>query len=52
MGYGKTEKPCDSYREWKGQAPLCGNCAWTKDEHKQADSQSNSKEETPNGRSV
>jgi hypothetical protein len=34
MGYGQAEKPCNSYRPWKGQEPLCGNCAWVEREHK------------------
>jgi hypothetical protein len=33
MSYGKTEQPCITYRPWKGQEPLCGNCAWLEDEH-------------------
>lgn len=33
MSYGQTPKPCENYRAWKGQEPLCGNCAWLKKEH-------------------
>jgi crAss001_48 related protein len=34
MSYGRTDVPCKTYRPWKGQEPLCGNCAWTKDEYR------------------
>lgn len=33
MSYGRATKPCAEYRAWRGQEPLCGNCAFTKDEH-------------------
>lgn len=33
MSYGKKEKPCEEYRAWKGQEPLCGICAWSESEH-------------------
>ena len=34
MSYGKAEKPCAEYRAWKGQEPMCGNCAWLETDHK------------------
>ena len=34
MSTGKSEVPCNDYRAWKGQEPLCGNCAWFEKEHK------------------
>jgi hypothetical protein len=33
MSYGKADKPCASYRPWKGEEPLCGNCGWEQREH-------------------
>ena len=33
MSDGNHEEPCEKYREWKGQEPLCGKCAWTPEYH-------------------
>ena len=33
MSDGKNKEPCMKYRPWKGQEPLCGNCAWLGTEH-------------------
>jgi hypothetical protein len=34
MSAGKNDICCNKYRPWKGQEPLCGNCAWNKEDHK------------------
>lgn len=33
MSYGQREEPCNQFRAWKGQEPLCGNCAWIEKDH-------------------
>ena len=33
MSFGQSEHTCNDYRAWKGQEPLCGNCAWPKIQH-------------------
>ena len=33
MSYGKTDRPCPSFRLYKGYDYLCGNCGWDLEDH-------------------